>query len=264
MSVAELIAPHVPSVRHFARVLYGSQREGDQRVTDCLQSIIDKFGHLAFDQRPKVELFRAFLDGLGPVRTRQPNPCERTPQTTLNAMSVEARIAFLLTSFERFSVSQAAYIMNVAQRDMTRYLDMAASEIASQTATSVLIIEDDPLIALDIEALVQGLGHEVTGVARTRREAVMLARKLDPGLVLTDIQLADDSSGIEAVGEFLSDVEAPVIFVTAYPQMLLRGEGTEPAFLVTKPFEEAALKAMINQVLLFHNPADRARGPALA
>ena len=57
---------------------------------------------------------------------------------------------------------------------------------------------------------------------------------------------------------------SPVIFVTAYPQMLLRGEGTEPAFLVTKPFEEAALKAMINQVLLFHNPADRARGPALA
>src|SRR3546814_1191993 len=74
-----------------------------------------------------------------------------------------------------------------------------------QTRARILIIEDEPIIAMDIEMIVRDLGHEVVAVATTHREAVAEAQAHQPGLVLADIQLADNSSGIEAVQEILTE-----------------------------------------------------------
>jgi CheY-like chemotaxis protein len=121
----------------------------------------------------------------------------------------------------------------------------------------VLIIEDEPIIAMDLESLVESQGHRVIGVAQTHSEALALIENEKPGLVLADIQLADGSSGLEAVNEILQSITVPVIFVTAYPEQLLTGERPEPAFLVTKPFRMDALKAVIAQALFFaEKPAE--------
>jgi len=124
----------------------------------------------------------------------------------------------------------------------------------------VLIIEDEPVIAADIEALVQELGHRICDIAATRQEAVEAAKRDAPGLVLADIQLADGSSGVDAVKEILSVHEAPVIFITAFPERLLTGERPEPTFLITKPFQPETVKAAIGQALFFHprRPAEAA------
>jgi CheY-like chemotaxis protein len=106
-------------------------------------------------------------------------------------------------------------------------------------------------IAMDIESIVRDLGHNVTGVAVTRDEAVAQARKSTPGLVLADIQLADDSSGIDAVKDILSEFSVPVIFITAFPERLLTGTRPEPTFLITKPFQRSTVKAAISQALFF-------------
>ena len=71
-----------------------------------------------------------------------------------------------------------------------------------------------------------------------------------PGLVLADIQLADGSSGLDAVDDILEIDSVPVIFITAYPERLLTGERPEPTFLVTKPFATESVKATIAQALL--------------
>jgi CheY-like chemotaxis protein len=115
----------------------------------------------------------------------------------------------------------------------------------------VLIIEDEPIIAMDIETIVRDLGHNVTGVAVTRDEAVAQARQSPPGLVLADIQLADDSSGIDAVKDILAEFSVPVIFITAFPERLLTGTRPEPTFLITKPFQRSTVKAAIAQALFF-------------
>ena len=115
----------------------------------------------------------------------------------------------------------------------------------------VLIIEDEPIIAMDIETIVRDLGHNVTGVAVTRDEAVTQAREHPPGLVLADIQLADDSSGIDAVKDILAEFSVPVIFITAFPERLLTGTRPEPTFLITKPFQRSTVKAAIAQALFF-------------
>jgi CheY-like chemotaxis protein len=77
-------------------------------------------------------------------------------------------------------------------------------------------------------------------------------------MVLADIQLADGSSGIDAVNDILAESPIPVIFITAFPERLLTGERPEPAFLVTKPFNPEMVKALISQALFFDNQAKAA------
>jgi CheY-like chemotaxis protein len=93
------------------------------------------------------------------------------------------------------------------------------------------------------------------GIARTKDEALELYRKEKPRMVLADIQLADGSSGIDAVNEILQDDTVPVIFITAFPERLLTGERPEPTFLVTKPFNPDMVKALISQALFFEEAA---------
>ena len=125
-------------------------------------------------------------------------------------------------------------------------------------ATSVLLIEDEPIIALDIETLVTELGHKVSGVARTHGEAIEVMKATKPGLVLADIQLADGSQASTPCNEILRSVDLPVIFITAYPERLLTGERPEPAFLITKPFQPEEVKAVISQALFFNQRSERA------
>jgi CheY-like chemotaxis protein len=178
-------------------------------------------------------------------------------QRNLEALTPASRQAFLLRTVEDFPVDDVASILGVDADTTIALLDAAGREIAEQVATSVLIIEDEPIIALDIESLVRDLGHEVTGVARTHREAVDMVKARQPGLVLADIQLADGSSGLDAVNEILTTIDTPVIFITAFPERLLTGEKPEPAFLVTKPFRPETVKATISQALFFDRKAGR-------
>jgi CheY-like chemotaxis protein len=106
-----------------------------------------------------------------------------------------------------------------------------------------------------LETLVDSLGHRVIGVARTHAEAIRLAKTKQPGLILADIQLADGSSGLDAVNELLRTFEVPVIFITAYPERFLTGERPEPAFLISKPFQPAMVSAIASQALFFERNA---------
>jgi CheY-like chemotaxis protein len=169
-------------------------------------------------------------------------------------MSPDRRAALLLVGVEDFTPAEAALVLGVSTEELERRLSGAEADIDRQLATHVLIIEDEPIIALDLTRLVLELGHEVVGVAATRDEAVETARSAAPGLVLADIRLADGSSGIDAASQILRELDVPVIFITAFPEHLLTGERPEPAFLITKPFREEAVKAIIAQALFFHSP----------
>jgi CheY-like chemotaxis protein len=177
----------------------------------------------------------------------------------LSQITARPRQAFLLISVEGFSEEHAAYILDVGAPALRRLVEESGRELAAQIATDVLIIEDEALIALDLEALVENLGHRVVGVARTRSEAIALARSHRPGLVLADIQLADGSSGLDAVNDLLNSFEVPVIFITAYPERYLTGDRPEPAFLVSKPYRPATVSALVSQALFFERNAVQRR-----
>lgn len=256
MSISQAILRHLPYLRRFARALSGSREGGDAYVLATLETVVADPGRMGAQEDLRVALYKLFLEiwTSSPINahTDHSGPSDEAgAQRNLEAISLQPRIAFLLHALEGFSLPEIASALSVSEPRAAALIDAASEEIAGQLATDVLIIEDEPLIALDLRALVEELGHRVVAVARTHKEAVAAIAETPPGLILADIQLADNSSGLEAVNEILGSVSTPVIFVTAYPERFLKGEPPEPAFLIAKPFSVDSLKAVISQALFF-------------
>ena len=258
MGLLERLAPHLPYVRRYARALTGEQAAGDHYVRASLEALAAGETQLPPNLTPRVALYHVFhtiWSGTGAkLDTSDVASAEDMGDASKRLMRItpRSRQAFLLTSLEGFSPSEAAQILGASLPDVEQLIATAQSELDAELATLVLIIEDEPVIATDIEALVKELGHEVLDVAATRAEAVDAANRRTPGLVLADIQLADGSSGIDAVKDILGRFDVPVIFITAFPERLLTGERPEPTFLITKPFQPETVKAAIGQALFFH------------
>ncbi len=267
MSSAQLVAHHLPYLRRYARALTGNQNSGDAYVAAALEAMVKEPGVLGPESNPKVALFRLFtaIWNSLPVNDSADMVEEGSAaERQLGHLTPRARQAFLLVSLEGFSENDAAEILGVGLNDLRALVEEAGRELASNIATDVLIIEDETFIALDLEGLVESLGHHVVGIARTHAEAVAIAKKRPPGLILADIQLADGSSGLDAVNELLDTFEVPVIFITAYPERFLTGQRPEPAFLIAKPFQPATVSAVVSQALFFERNASRRERRILA
>jgi DNA-directed RNA polymerase specialized sigma24 family protein/CheY-like chemotaxis protein len=253
---SEVIAPHLPFLRRYARALTGSQTSGDAYVRACLETLVADPSTIPDNMRPRVGLYRLFhtlwnttgskLEGAG-----GPDSGEAIA-ARLHRLGSEQRQTLLLSALEGFSNEEIAKILNKPESEVQSLLRDAIESMAGAVATDVLVIEDESIIALDICSIVEALGHRVVKVASTRKQAVEAARQHRPGLVLADIQLADHSSGIDAVNDILADASVPVIFITAYPDRLLTGERPEPTFLISKPFSHDEVKATVSQALLMH------------
>ena len=262
MSLLARLAPHLPYVRRYARALTGDQTTGDNYVRVALEALAAGDTQLDASLTPRVALYRVFHAIWCSTGAQLEAPADepRDADDTsgrLMRIAPRSRQAFLLTALEGFTPSEAAQILDADFEEVERLIGEAQSEIDAELATDVLIIEDEPVIAADIEALVRELGHDVVDIAATRREALDAITRKTPGLVLADIQLADGSSGIDAVKDILARYSVPVIFITAFPERLLTGERPEPTFLITKPFQPETVKAAIGQALFFHPSSKR-------
>lgn len=263
MSLSTRIAPHLPYLRRYARAISGSQTSGDAYVAAVLEALISDISAFPEASSDRVSVFKMLAGIFGSAQidikpVESPFAWEQRAAANLNSIPPKARQAFLLVSVEMFSPEEVAEILNATLEETHELLDQASREVSRQVATEIMIIEDEPLIAMDIEQMVTELGHTVTGIARTHTEAVALFEKTSPKMVLADIQLADGSSGIDAVNDILKTDSIPVIFITAFPERLLTGERPEPAFLVTKPFNPEMVKALISQALFFKEEVNTA------
>jgi CheY-like chemotaxis protein len=260
MKLAANIAPQLPYLRRFSRALTGNQKSGDTHVAALLEALIADPG--AFETEPsiRISLYRTYCRMWESISLNVRTPVasgsfEETAQRQLSSLAPRSREAFLLMAVEGFSKAEIGVILAKTPAETEALLEDASQTILNQVATDVMIIEDEPIIAMDLEALLESLGHRVTGVARTEEEAIQLASRKRPRLILADIQLADGSSGIDAVNNILKNINVPVIFITAFPERLLTGEKPEPAFLITKPFMPDMVKAVVSQALFFDSEA---------
>ncbi|MGD0867559.1 MAG: response regulator [Rhizomicrobium sp.] len=256
MSMTQALAPHLPYLRRYARALTGSQAGGDAYVRATLTALLS--GEHALDESlpPRVGLYSLFhkiwsssahFDDISDETS-----AKATPEGRLLSLSSSRRAALLLSAVEGFSLEETGTILGETAEAVEREIVDAQHTIESELVSKVLIIEDEPIIALDLENLVTELGHEVVGTAATREQAVKLALAKKPGLVLADINLGEGGSGIDAVSEILTSFDIPVIFITAYPEKLLTGERPEPTYLIAKPFLPETVQATVGQALFFH------------
>jgi CheY-like chemotaxis protein len=267
MSNVHRVASQLPYLRRFARALSGGQLSGDASVLAMLQAVAGDPALLSADLNPNLATFRTYLKLWNSARLN--HEMEQTSITAetagsdckLAAIRPRERQAYLLMAVEEFSAADVAVILETDEANVHALVDQATSELAAQLTTKVLIIEDEPMIAIDLANLVTSLGHEVCDTARTHDQAVAAFRRYYPGLVLSDVQLADGSSGLDAVNEILQSFDVPVIFITAYPELLLTGGRPEPTFLINKPFQTKAVQAVISQALFFGHKAYRTERP---
>ena len=252
MSMTQTLAPHLPYLRRYARALTGSQASGDAHVRAALTALLEGDESLTDGVPPRVGLYRLFHAIWQSGAEHYDETEAGTPENRLKALSASKRAALHLTAVEAFSPEEAAFIIDESPAEIEAAILDAQKTIDGQLASKVLIIEDEPIIAMDLENLVTELGHKVVATAATKDEAVAKAKSERPGLVLADINLGEGGSGIDAVNEILASFDIPVIFITAYPEKLLTGERPEPTYLIAKPFLPETVQATVGQALFFH------------
>ena len=252
--VAERLAAALPFLRRYARAATGSQSTGDAMVRETLEAALADRQVLAQISGSATGLYRVFSSlwhSLDPQVGRLPVADGQPVASQLGRVPSLMRQALLLNQLEDFSLAETAEILGVSEAEASRLVDEALGELARDGVADVLIIEDEPLIAGHLEEIVRQAGHRVVANAVTAAEARAQFDLHRPTLVLSDIQLADGSSGIDAVEDILRIGPVPVIFITAFPEKLLTGERPEPAFLITKPFREETVRTTISQALFF-------------
>jgi CheY-like chemotaxis protein/DNA-directed RNA polymerase specialized sigma24 family protein len=256
MNIARAIAPNLPFLRRFSRALTGGQSSGDAYVAAVLEVLIADATQFNVAISPRAALYQAYCSLWESIainlRKADAEPSwEATAQNQLSNIAPKAREAFLLTAVEGFTMAEVSIILRTSAAQTLMLLEEASQTIVKHVATDVLIIEDEPIIAMDLERIMESLGHKVLAIARTEKEAMHLALTKHPKLVLADVQLADGSSGLDAANQILSNFPVPIVFITAFPERLLTGEKPEPAFLITKPFLPEMVKAVVSQALFF-------------
>ena len=259
--LATSIARELPFLRRYARALTGSQRAGDNYAAATLEAILSDRSIMQDETETRIGLFRTFhaiwQSSGQPVEASEGGAREARAQALLRDLTPNSREALLLRTIEELRYDQIARIMQIDQTEAEELVQIALNEMGRSIRGKVMIIEDETIIAMDLKGIVQAMGHEVTGVARTHTAAVDLARSRQPDLILADIQLADGSSGVDAVNELLSEMgDLPVIFITAFPERLLTGDRPEPAFLISKPYSEEQVRSAVSQAMFFASTAE--------
>lgn len=252
---ATSVAANVPFLRRYARALTGNQDSGDRYAAATLEAILLDDSAVKATENAKIGLFRAFhmvWSSAGAPVDEADSRLSARAQDRMAMLTPNTREALLLHAIEGFSTAEIGTIMDVETDEAVQLIDIARREMDRAIAGRIMVIEDEAIIAMDIVSIVQEMGHSVTGIARTRTEAVKLATANPPDLILADIQLADNSSGIDAVNDILAKFDdIPVIFITAFPERLLTGSRPEPAFLITKPFSEDQVTSAVSQAMFF-------------
>ncbi len=249
------IETHLPLLRRYARAVTGSRRHGDHLTEATLVSILNDTGTLDTRLTLKVAMFRLMQDlwcqGQS-VLADDLSEVEMKAHKHLAKLTPGSREALLLRAFEKFSDHEIGEIIRTPAARAAELVKIARLDLARSLTGRVLVIEDEAAIAAEIETIVHSMGHTVIGSARTRHDAVRLASFDEPDLIVSDIQLADNTSGLDAVEDILNDYPLkPVIYVTAYPELLLTGVEQDPAFLVTKPYTPDEVRSAISQAMFF-------------
>src|SRR5262245_11196612 len=114
-------------------------------------------------------------------------------------------------------------------------------------APSILIVENEAIVAADLTNKLRRLGYGISGTVWRGEEAVARAREMRPDLVLMDIRLAGQLDGIEAAEQIRAQCDIPVIYLTAYcdPTTFQRAKLTAPFAYILKPFAERELQSHI-------------------
>jgi CheY-like chemotaxis protein/DNA-directed RNA polymerase subunit L len=124
--------------------------------------------------------------------------------------------------------------------------------------SKILVVDDEAIIILQLEKRLSSMGYSIAGMAASGEDAVDMARRLHPDLVLMDIVMPGDMNGIEAAKIITTELDIPVVFVTSYADdaIIAQAKSVRPYGYIVKPFNELEIKAAI-EVALFRKATEK-------
>lgn len=233
---AEYIDSELPGLRRYARAATGCRETGDAIVSEALKPFESD---QAPDSVERLDLFRSVEQVLD--RTSANDQAEAVASLSSRAQ--------LLTSIAGFSAADVASLSGLNESEIQVLLATAGEGSSNTQPADIFIIEDEPMIAAHLAEIARQMGHNVIGTTGIASDAVRICRERRPELLLSDVMLGDEMRGADAAHDIATMLEIPVIFITAFPQLLLRGGKGEPAYLIEKPFRTASVRAMVARAL---------------
>ncbi|MGB3480130.1 MAG: response regulator, partial [bacterium] len=123
-----------------------------------------------------------------------------------------------------------------------------------KTSSKILIVEDEMIVAKDMQETLKARGYTVTAIVNSGRDAIEMVKKEKPDLVLMDIVLKGKIDGIDTAGRIRTKFDIPIIFITAFTNsnLLEKAKAAEPYAFITKPFEGSELFTNIEIAICKH------------
>ncbi|MBP2231506.1 response regulator [Azospirillum agricola] len=244
---------HLPYLRRYARALTGTSGRGDALVTRTLEWYLEAQGAADLSRGALYRHLNQLQDeGAVPPSVAPYHPVE----SALMALDETDRRLYLLVNLEDLPVADAAAVLGLPPEDAVHRLTHARDRVRARLTATILIVEDDAIIAYDLAETVRGMGHIVCGNAATMDEALTLAAEHRPTLALMDIRLADGDNGLEVARELRAQRFLPVIFVTAFPDDLAKHGLEHLGPVIPKPFTRDQIEQAITRAVFMPQPED--------
>ncbi|WP_207481101.1 PhyR family response regulator anti-anti-sigma factor [Arenibaculum pallidiluteum] len=261
-ALADNLMAHLPFLRRYGRALAGSTEEGDALVTRAVEEAFDAPEAYRLDQpvvpASRIPLYAAInrlFDERGgkPPASAVLHPIEQA----LRRLPEEYRRIFVLVSLEELSFSQVAEVMAIAPERVREAMAGAQAAVREQLVATILIVEDDAIIAFDLSETVISMGHRVAGTAATQDEALAVAAAQNPTLALMDLRLAHGDSGIATAQALRERSSLPIIFVTAFAEELRQRGLDHLGPVIKKPFTREQIERAITQAVFTPRTAEK-------
>lgn len=244
--------PLLTRLRRHARAMVGKQTPGDAYVAAVLEIMRSDATVLRSMSGSRIGLFKLFTQLVTASMGASMGECQPTGSQWAGKpfpVPRQMRQVLLLISVEQFSPGEVAEIMGISEGEVAVLADAACESLGAIRGADVMIIESEPLIAMNIGQIVTELGLRVNSMPPTHDRALTILRRDTPDLII-----ADGGCHPGMVQDLYMRAKPPVVFISAFPEMLLTGDRPEPVFVAPKPFDPAEIKALIYLALLFASP----------
>ncbi|WP_425409471.1 response regulator [Hyphococcus sp.] len=235
-------------LRQFTRAVTTDHILGDE----LCRAIINHIGGRFTEKIDRALAFKNFLNCWNDITRSAKRPALFTDDSLIYGFGPPPETNHLLLMLKD--------IVELEEREICDILDLPLDELRQRLEAirgamyvagvkKVLIIEDQPIVTRDLQENLNSIGDIRVRSASTAQSAADIAAEMRPDLILADYMLEEESTGMDAVTEIRHHLDCPVIFITAYPEAVLKGGEFEPDFVIAKPFTRHAIRAASWQCL---------------
>ena len=178
------------------------------------------------------------------------NPTDLPSMPSATPLSVQA---LLLCALEEFSQDDAATILGISPDRVNELVEEGGKAIQSDERATVLILDSEFMVTLELMSALEAFGYRVCGTPRTSAEALERAHVHKPDIIIltSAIRFGDNLEPMRVAEDVQRMCNASLVLLTAYPERFLQGRDSEWAFIMAKPFQPIAVAALVSQALRF-------------